>query len=132
VGWLKNSLLLPNRAPRVKEIPKEMWHDYFKLMIREALPEKIWNMHCTQSQKDGQNYKNAGVRREILPKCPSRRANQSLDWRLGYTGFLNMFINGSFSFKMLQNHNNALGNARCNVMGYKAIAFHRLGQKYHN
>ena len=80
---------------------------------------------CTAlNLKKTAKLQNTGVRRAILPKCPSRR--------LGHTGFLNMFINGSFSFKMLQNHNNALGNARCNVMGYKAIAFHRLGQKYHN
>ena len=44
------------------------------------------NMHCTQSQKDGQNYKSTNVRRAILPKCPSRRANPSLDGRLGHTG----------------------------------------------
>ena len=42
-------------------------------------------MHCTQSQKDGQNYKNTGFRRAILPKCPSRRADPSLDGRFGHT-----------------------------------------------
>ena len=39
-----------------------------------------------KSQKDGQNYKNTGVRRAFLPKCPSRRANPSLDGRLCNTG----------------------------------------------
>ena len=43
----------------------------------------LWT--CTKSQKDGQNYKNTGVRRAILPKCPSRRANPSLDGRLWHT-----------------------------------------------
>ena len=38
-----------------------------------------------KSQKDGQNYKNTGVRRTFLPKCPSRRANPSLDGRLSNT-----------------------------------------------
>ena len=35
--------------------------------------------------KDGQNYENTGVRRAILPKRPSRRANPSLDGRLSNT-----------------------------------------------
>ena len=43
----------------------------------------LWT--CTKSQKDGQNYKNTGVRRAILPKCPSRRANPSIDGRLWHT-----------------------------------------------
>ena len=46
----------------------------------------LWT--CTKSQKDGQNYKNTGVRRAILPKCPSRRANPSLDGRLWHTAHL--------------------------------------------
>ena len=43
----------------------------------------LWT--CTKSQKDGQNCKNTGVRRAILPKCPSRRANPSIDGRLWHT-----------------------------------------------
>ena len=39
------------------------------------------------------NYnKNTGVRWAILPKCPSRRANQSLDGRLGYTAIPSLFL----------------------------------------
>ena len=49
----------------------------------------LWT--CTKSQKDGQNCKNTGVRRAILPKCPSRRANPSLDGRLWHTGFRDFF-----------------------------------------
>ena len=45
----------------------------------------LWT--CTKSEKDGQNYKNTGVRRAILPKRPSRRANPSLDGRLSNTGY---------------------------------------------
>ena len=40
---------------------------------------------CTKSQKDGQNHKNTGVRRAFFHKCPSRRANPSLDGRLSNT-----------------------------------------------
>ena len=45
----------------------------------------LWT--CTKSQKDGQNCKNTGVRRAILPKCPSRRANPSIDGRLWHTAY---------------------------------------------
>ena len=44
----------------------------------------LWT--CTKSQKDGQNHKNTGVRRAFSHKCPSRRANPSLDGRLSNTG----------------------------------------------
>ena len=54
----------------------------------------LWT--CTKSQKDGQNCKNTGVRRAILPKCPSRRANQSFYGRLWHTAIacgLNVILN---------------------------------------
>ena len=46
----------------------------------------LWT--CTKSQEDGQNHKNTGVRRAFFHKCPSRRANPSLDGRLSNTAFI--------------------------------------------
>ena len=57
-----------------------------------------------KSQKDGQNYKNTGVRRAFLPKCPSRRANPSLDGRLWHTDILESVIPSSTSTSKIFRH----------------------------
>ena len=64
------------------------WHSlvatWFTL-ARSLLNSSLTLWMCPKSQKDGQNYTNTGVRRAILPKCPSTRANPSLDGRLWNT-----------------------------------------------
>ena len=61
-------------------------------IFRFYLPDKR-----SKSQKDRQNYKNAGIRRAILPKCPSRRANPSLNGQLGNTAIHSFFAKGESS-----------------------------------
>ena len=58
---------------------------------------------CTKSQKDRQNLKNTGFGQAFFLKCPSRRANLSLDGRLLYTALhlraLSQGVFPSSSFK---------------------------------
>ena len=70
----------------------------------------------TKSQKDGQNYENTGVKREILPKGPSRRANPSLDGRLSNTEYV---LLKKVIKRCLQHLSASLRKCQCPFSGFR-------------
>ena len=69
----------------------------FVLKKRVNSTRDILTTRVHKSTQLSQNYKNTGIRRAILPKCPSRRANPSLNGQLGNTAIHSFFAKGESS-----------------------------------